>query len=66
LQATLTGEAPYTLSGNLLSGGNTVGTFTQTFAGNSGQFTVCVPPGVGVGTLVVQPVVLTDANCTCI
>jgi hypothetical protein len=66
LQATLTGEAPFTLSGNLLSGGNVVGTFNQTFAGNSGLFTVCVPPGVGVGTLVVQAAVLTDANCTCI
>ena len=66
LQATLTGAAPFTLSGNLLSGGNVVGTFNQTFAGNTGLFTVCVPPGVGVGTLVVQAAVLMDANCTCI
>jgi len=66
LQATLTGEAPFTLSSNLISGGNVVGTFTHTFAGNTGQFTVCVPPGVNPGALVVQPTVLTDANCTCI
>lgn len=65
VQATLTGEAPFTLNGNLLSGGNAVGTFAQTFAGNTGQFTVCVPPGVNPGALVVQPTALTDANCTC-
>jgi len=65
VEATLTGAAPFTLSGNLISGGNVVGAFIHTFAGNTGQFTVCVPPGVNPGALVVQPTVLTDANCTC-
>jgi hypothetical protein len=41
------------------------GTFTQSFASNTGSFQVCIPAGAVPGPLQVQATSLTDAWCTC-
>jgi len=60
LTATFTDTPPFTLTYTAL--GNT---FTQTFAGNTGTFQVCVPAGTLQGPLQVQATALTDGWCTC-
>ncbi len=65
LNVTLTGSPVFYLNGILISGGNVVGTFNQTFFSNSGTMQVCAPNGVSPGSLVIQATSLTDAFCTC-
>lgn len=60
ITATFTGTAPFALTYVASSG-----TFTQTFAGSTGTFQVCVPVGAPPGALMVQATSLTDAWCTC-
>ena len=60
ITATFTGTAPFTLTYV-----TPAGTFTQAFAGSTGTFQVCVPPGAPPGALSVQATALTDAWCTC-
>jgi hypothetical protein len=66
LDVTLTGSAVFYLSGNLLSGGNVVGTFSKTFVTNSGTLEICAPNGVAPGNLQVQATSLVDAYCSCL
>lgn len=65
LNATLTGSAVFYLSGNIISDGNVVGTFSKTFVTNSGILQVCAPNGVAPGGLLIQATSLVDAYCTC-
>lgn len=65
LDAVFTGTGAFTVAGNLLSGGNVIGTFSETFGGNTGTLVLCVPGGTPAGPLTVQPTVLTDAWCVC-
>jgi hypothetical protein len=65
LEVALTGTAAFTLTGNLLSGGNVIGTFSESFGGNTGTLVLCVPGGTPPGPVTVQPTVLTDAWCIC-
>jgi len=58
--ASFTGTAPFTLTYT-----TPAGTFTQTFAGNTGNFQVCVPPGAPPGALSVQATSLADEWCVC-
>lgn len=60
ITATFTGTAPFTLTYV-----SPAGTFTQTFAGNTGTFQVCAPAGAPPGALAVQATSLVDAWCTC-
>lgn len=65
LEVLLSGTGSFTVAGNLVSGGNVVGTFSETFGGNTGTLILCVPAGTLPGPLLVQPTVLTDAWCIC-
>jgi hypothetical protein len=58
--ATFTGTSPFSLTYS-----TPLGTFTQSFAGNTGTFQVCAPAGAPPGALTVQATALTDAWCTC-
>jgi len=58
--ATFTGTSPF-----ILTYTTPEGSFTQTVAGNTGSFQVCVPTGTPPGALTVQATGLTDAWCTC-
>lgn len=58
--ATFTGTPPFTLAYTTPEGN-----FTQTVAGNTGSFQVCVPTGTPPGALTVQVTGLTDAWCAC-
>ena len=58
--ASFTGTPPFTLTYV-----TPAGTFTQTFAGNTGTFQVCVPAGAPPGALSVQATGLVDAWCAC-
>jgi hypothetical protein len=58
--ATFTGTPPFSLTYY-----TPFGTFTQSFAGNTGSFQVCVPAGVPPGALSVQATSLADAWCNC-
>ncbi len=58
--ATFTGTPPF-----ILAYTTPEGNFTQTVAGNTGSFQVCVPTGTPPGALTVQATSLTDAWCTC-
>lgn len=61
LSVALTGTPPFTLTYNTsLSSG-----LTQTFSGNTGTLTVCVPVGAAPGAFGVQATSLVDAWCTC-
>lgn len=65
ITATLTGDAPFTLVGEVLSGTTVLSTFNQTFSGNSGTFSVCIPAAVPPGPVQVKATSLADATCTC-
>jgi hypothetical protein len=65
INVTFTGVPPFNLSGVSLYGGNQVGTFNQVFSANSGVLTVCAPPNLIAGNLVIQSTNLTDAWCIC-
>ena len=58
--ATFTGTPPFTLVYN-----TPTGTFTQSFAGNTGIIQVCATAGAPAGSLQVQATSLTDAWCGC-
>jgi hypothetical protein len=58
--ASFTGTAPF-----VLTYVTPAGTFTQTFAGSTGSFQVCIPAGTPPGALIVQATALTDAWCNC-
>jgi hypothetical protein len=61
----LTGTAFFSVTGNVLSGGNVIGTFSDSFGGNTGTLVICVPSGTPLGPVTVQPTTLTDAWCIC-
>lgn len=65
LDVTLTGTPVFSLSGNIKSGGNVVGTFNQNFISNSGTLQVCAPGGVSPGSLLVEATSLVDGYCIC-
>jgi hypothetical protein len=65
LEVLLSGTGAFSVTGNLVSGGNVVGTFNETFGGNTGTISLCVPGGTPPGPVLVQPTVLTDAWCIC-
>ncbi len=65
LNVVLTGTGSFTVSGNLVSGGTVIGTFNETFGGNTGTITLCAPGGTPPGPVTVQPTILTDAWCIC-
>jgi hypothetical protein len=65
LDVVLTGTGAFTVAGNLLSGGNVIGTFSETFGGNTGSLVLCVPGGTPPGPVTVQTTALTDAWCIC-
>lgn len=65
LDVVLTGTGAFAVMGNLLSGGNVVGTFSETFGGNTGTLVLCVPGGTQPGPVTVQTTALTDAWCIC-
>lgn len=65
LELQLSGTGAFTLAGNLVSGGNVIGTFNETFSGNTGAIIVCVPGGTPAGPVLVQPTTLSDAWCIC-
>lgn len=65
LDVALTGTGAFTIAGNLLSGGNVIGTFSETFGGNTGTLVLCVPGGTPQGPMTVQTTALTDAWCIC-
>lgn len=66
LDVELIGVAPFSLSGNVISNGIVIGTFSQNYNANTGTLVVCAPPGTPLGTIQVQATVLTDAAaCPC-
>jgi hypothetical protein len=65
INATFTGDAPFTLGGQVVSGTTVVSTFSETFSSNSGTFSVCIPPGVPTGSVQVKATSLADATCLC-
>lgn len=65
LDVTMTGSPVYYLSGNIKSGVNVVGSFSQTFVSNSGTLQICAPNGTPPGSLSIEATALTDAYCTC-
>ena len=65
LNAVLTGTATFAVTGNLLSGNNIIGTFSQAFNGNTGTLVICVPGNTPPGPVSVQTTSLTDAWCIC-
>ncbi|MCC6414163.1 MAG: hypothetical protein IT270_21110 [Saprospiraceae bacterium] len=65
VEALFTGTGPFLLEGNMLSGGNIIGTFSETFGGSTGVFVLCVPAGTAPGPVTVQATSLTDAACAC-
>jgi hypothetical protein len=65
LGVVLTGTAAFAVTGNLLSGGNVIGTFNETFGGNTGALVICVPSSAPAGPVTVLPTTLTDAWCIC-
>ncbi len=60
-----TGVPPFSLEYKVTASNNVMQTFTQVFTSNAAPITICAPPGTPVGSLVVQTISLTDANCTC-
>jgi hypothetical protein len=62
LNVTLTGTPPFTLTYNTSFASG----LTQTFSGNTGTLTVCVPVGATPGGLGVQATSLVDAWCGCL
>jgi hypothetical protein len=65
ITATFTGDAPFTLSGEVRSGATVLSTYNQTFSSNTGTFSVCIPAGVPAGSVQVKATSITDANCSC-
>ena len=65
LELLLSGTGSFTVAGNLVSGGNVVSTFSETFGGDTGTLILCTPAGTLPGPLLVQPTLLTDAWCIC-
>jgi len=65
LTVTMTGTSVFTLSGNLLSAGNTISTFNASYTQNTGLLNICVPAGTPAGALTVQITSLIDAWCIC-
>ena len=65
IEANFIGNAPFTLSGQVLSGATVVSSFNQTFNSNSGILQICVPPNIPSGSIQVSALSITDANCTC-
>jgi hypothetical protein len=59
--ATFTGTAPFTLTYSTPSAGS----FTQTFFGSTGVFSVCSAPGSPPGSFLIQATSLVDVYCTC-
>lgn len=66
LSVAFTGSPPFTLSGEVLSGANVVGTFNENYLQNNGTLNACAPLGTTPGSLSVQAVTLSDANCSCL
>jgi hypothetical protein len=65
LEVTLTGTPPFGLTGEILAGGNVVGTFNENYLQNNGTLNACAPTGTAPGSLSVQAITLSDANCSC-
>jgi hypothetical protein len=65
LNVTFTGNPPFTLAGQLVSGNDILGTFNQTYTTANGTLTVCAPGNAPAGLLQVNATSLTDANCNC-
>jgi len=65
LDVTFTGTPVFSLSGNIKSGGNVVGSFNQNFVSNTGTLQVCAPSGVSPGSLLVEAKTLVDGYCVC-
>jgi len=59
--ATFTGTSPFTLTYAIPGSGPQ----TQTFAGNTGTFQVCVPTGAPAGSFQIAATKVVDAWCTC-
>jgi hypothetical protein len=59
-----TGNSPFNLSGDVISGSTVIDTFTGTY-GNTGTLSICTSSSVPLGTLQVKATSLTDALCTC-
>jgi hypothetical protein len=66
LEVTLTGTPPFGLTGEILEGGNVVGTFNENFLQNNGTLNACAPLGTAPGSLSVLAITLSDANCSCL
>jgi hypothetical protein len=65
ITAQFTGTPPFTLNANVVAGGATLSTINQTFSANTGNFTVCIPNSVPLGSVQIQAVALWDATCSC-
>ncbi len=65
LNVSLSGNPPFTVIGEVLSGSTVVGNFTQTYSSSTGTLQVCAPPGTPAGTLQVKATSVADASCTC-
>lgn len=65
LNVALTGTATFAVTGNLLSGNDIIGSFSQSFSGNTGVLTICVPGDAQPGPVSVQTTSVADAWCVC-
>lgn len=65
LNVALTGTAGFDVTGNLLSGNDIIGSFSQSFNGSTGTLTICVPADVQPGPISVQTTSVADAWCIC-
>ena len=65
IEANFSGNAPFVLNGQVLSGTTVISSFNQTFNSNTGILQICVPPNIPSGSIQVAALSITDANCTC-
>ncbi len=66
LNVQFAGLAPFSLTGQVLSGSTVIGSFNQAYASNTAVLEVCVPANVPLGTVQVKATSLTDRNCNCL
>jgi hypothetical protein len=65
IEANFSGNAPFILNGQVLSGASVISSFNQTFNSNTGILQICLPPNIQGGPIQVTALSLADANCTC-
>ncbi len=65
LNVVLTGTAPFSLSGQVLSGTAVIANFNQGYSSSTNVLEICLPPNVPPGEIQVKTTNLTDRNCTC-